>query len=85
MFEWRYLRRLYWLVIINNFKLLSSIIDLFLGGYFCKCPIHFSGLMCDILTNVCLLSPCGTYGTCKDNKIGGGYECECVAGHTGKK
>ncbi|KAM4590762.1 protein eyes shut homolog [Odontesthes bonariensis] len=50
--------------------------------YICKCPLGFSGRMCETEINKCDSSPCQHNGTCSD--LLGDYNCQCPAGFQGK-
>ena len=51
------------------------------SGSFCQCFPGFTGLSCDINTDECSDSPCGSHGRCLDHV--NGYSCQCHVGWYG--
>ncbi|XP_062500990.1 reelin-like [Corticium candelabrum] len=51
------------------------------GGYNCKCPLGFSGKMCEVVPNHCHSKPCLNGATCSSSLFT--FDCDCFLGFTG--
>ena len=51
------------------------------GGYNCKCPLGFSGKMCEVVPNHCHSNPCLNGATCSSSLFT--FYCDCFLGFTG--
>ena len=54
------------------------------NAYACKCPLGFTGRMCETEINVCTAQSCLNGGTCRPISGQYAYRCECAAGFTGQ-
>jgi hypothetical protein len=73
----------------NNFinLFLTSILFLKLNSFYCLCFTGFSGTLCSVDVNECIVGVSGSQNMCQNNgtcfNTVGSYYCSCLPGYTG--
>ena len=54
-----------------------------IGGYYCQCPIGYTGPDCNLRISSCVSVPCLNGGICRDNVNSYGFTCLFLPGFIG--